>query len=106
MPEKAEVPAGVAAGTYPTTVTYAVCKLICQIGQGALPDPPVYKLLMPSPVSPSIARGIVTRVVKVAFCRTWGGPATAAEPRPMAKGNRKAANQLTFIVYSPVVIVV
>ena len=68
MPENPHVPDGVAAaGTFPTTFTDWLCRLICQIGQGAVPDPPVYKLRTPSPVNPSMARGKVTRVVKVAW---------------------------------------
>src|ERR1700720_1823569 len=68
MPEKPQVVTGEIVGTFPTTVKDGLCRLICQIGQGVGPDPPMYRLPVLSPVSPSTARGRVIRVVKVAFC--------------------------------------
>ena len=52
------------------------------MGQGLCVDvPPVYKLPRLSPVSPSIARGKVTSVVKVASCGNCGGSArTESQP--------------------------
>jgi hypothetical protein len=54
-------------GMKPTGTDDAFVKEIFHIGQGVVPDPPVYRFPLPSPVRPSIARGVVIRVVKVAF---------------------------------------
>src|SRR5688572_31433992 len=65
IPEKPQFP--VAGTTDPTGVRPGLFRLICQMGQGDMPEPPVYKLRWLSPVSPSIGRGVVISVVKVAL---------------------------------------
>src|SRR5262245_39024567 len=64
MPAKPQFP--LAGTTNPTGVKMGFWLLICQTGQGGAPEPPVYKLRKLSPVNPSMARGVVMRVVKVA----------------------------------------
>src|SRR5215813_8496791 len=67
MPVKAQfVGAGGVGTTTPTGIRSSPWIVICQTGQGGAPEPPVYKLRKLSPVSPSMARGVVMRVVKVA----------------------------------------
>src|SRR5215468_7378985 len=76
MPAKAQFP--VAGTTNPTGVKLGLLRLICQIGHGGAPEPPVYKLRKLSPVNPSIARGVEIRVVKVA---SFGNGSTSSTPQ-------------------------
>jgi hypothetical protein len=53
-------------------------RLMSQTGQGGVPEPPVYKFRWLSPVNPSMARGVVIRVVKVAF---FGNRSVSSSPQ-------------------------
>src|SRR5215475_13900046 len=76
MPAKPQFP--LAGTTNPTGVKMGFRMLICQTGQGGAPEPPVYKLRSLSPVNPSIARGVVIRVVKVA---SFGNGSVSTSPQ-------------------------
>src|SRR5262249_53615909 len=79
MPRKAQfVGAGGVGTTNPTGIRSGLLILICQTGQGGAPEPPVYKLRSLSPVNPSIARGDVIRVVKVA---SFGNGSVSSSPQ-------------------------
>src|SRR5262245_14942457 len=79
MPVKAQfVGAGGVGITNPTGIRSGLLILICQTGQGGAPEPPVYKLRSLSPVNPSIARGVVIRVVKVA---SFGNGRVSSSPQ-------------------------
>src|SRR5215471_356497 len=79
MPRKAQfVGAGGVGTTNPTGIRSGLLILICQTGQGGAPEPPVYKLRWLSPVNPSIARGVVIRVVKVA---SFGNGSLSSSPQ-------------------------
>jgi hypothetical protein len=60
--------------------------------------------LTPSPVNPSIARGVVISVVNVAFCGNFGGSAQAETQLEAA--HRKIVNEshLNFITLPPLMI--
>src|SRR5215510_7564453 len=100
MPVKAQfVGAGGIGTTNPTGIRLGWLILICQTGQGGAPEPPVYKLRPLSPVNPSIARGVVIRVVKVA---SFGNGSLSSSPQAEdhckfgsdlgANENKRAAN--------------
>src|SRR5207245_1260738 len=76
MPAKPQFP--LAGTTNPTGVKMGFWMLICQTGQGGAPEPPVYRLRWLSPVNPSMARGVVIRVVKVAF---FGNGSLSSSPQ-------------------------
>jgi hypothetical protein len=96
MPEKPHDDAR-DVGMKPTGTKDGLAKLIFQIGHGVVPDPPVYRFPLLSPVSPSIARGVETTVVNVAFFGNWGGPASADDPRPVTKKTSKPVNHRAVI---------
>src|SRR5262245_14508486 len=85
MPVKAQTTVGGAGGggcigsTNPTGIRSGWWMLICQTGQRLVPpEPPVYKLRKLSPVNPSMARGVVMRVVKVA---SFGNGSFSSSPQ-------------------------
>src|SRR5262245_47561908 len=79
MPVKAQfVGAGGVGTTNPTGIRSGWLILIRQTGQGDVPEPPVYKLRKLSPVNPSIPRGVVIRVVKVA---SFGNGSVSSSPQ-------------------------
>src|SRR5215475_14457796 len=96
MPAKPQFP--LAGTTNPTGVKMGFWMLICQTGQGGAPEPPVYKLRSLSPVSPSMARGVVMRVVKVA---SFGNGRISSSPQaeePCKSGSDLGANENSRVV--------
>jgi hypothetical protein len=88
-------------GMTPTGTSDALANEIFHTGQGDVPDPPVYKFPRPSPVSPSIALGVVISVVKVAFCGNWGLSAAQAHTQPKERYN--AYNNIVTMLF-PVIL--
>jgi hypothetical protein len=98
IPVKAHVAAR-ERGTKPTVTKDGLAKLIFQIGQDADPEPPVYRFPLPSPVSPSIALGVVMSVVKVAFCGNCAGSAQArTQLKKRTKADKVETKHLLLIV--------
>src|SRR5262245_23657422 len=99
MPRKAQfVGAGGVGTTNPTGIRSGLLILIRQTGQGGAPEPPVYKLRKLSPVNPSIARGVVIRVVKVA---SLGNGSVSTSPQaedPCKFGSDLGANENRRVV--------
>src|SRR5262245_61776123 len=96
MPRKAQFP--LAGMTRPTSISWGLFRLICQIGQGGMPEPATYKLRKLSPVNPSIARGVVIRVVKVA---SFGNGSVSSSPQaedPPKFGSDLGANKNKRVV--------
>jgi hypothetical protein len=79
-------------GMKPTGIKLGFARLIFHTGHGVVPDPPVYRFPLPSPVSPSIDRGVVMTVVKVEFSGNWEGSAHA---KTWVKQSTKAQNIAT-----------
>src|SRR5215467_14113147 len=105
MPVKAQfVGAGGVGTTNPTGIRSGVLILIRQTGQGGAPEPPVYKLRKLSPVNPSIPRGVVIRVVKVASFGNGSVSSSAQAEDPCkfgselgAKENRRVENDRKIV---------
>jgi hypothetical protein len=99
IPVKPQFPE--AGWTDPTAVRTGLFKFISQMGQGGAPEPPVYKLRWLSPVSPSIGRGVVMSVVKVALvgnCRLSSSSDQAEDnPEPRTKIKTRELSHLVFI---------